>query len=99
MTPGITALEYAQRRKSLADSLPPGSVAVLCSTDVKWRTGSVFHKFHQDPDFFYLTGWHYYSKHPHRPSNRTVKALMNPSHLQLLVRQLYISPSGVHLGS
>ncbi|KAI9657871.1 MAG: hypothetical protein M1831_004107 [Alyxoria varia] len=57
LTPGITALEYAQRRKSLADSLAPGSIAVLCSTDVKWRTGSVFHKFHQDPDFFYLTGF------------------------------------------
>ncbi|KAF8243061.1 prolidase-like protein [Wilcoxina mikolae CBS 423.85] len=57
LTPGITSLEYALRRACLAASLPPGGVAVVPSASVKYRSGPVFYKFHQDPDFFYLTGF------------------------------------------
>ena len=57
LTPGITALEYAQRRDRLAASLPPNSVAIFAAADVKTRSGAVFYKFHQDPNFFYLTGF------------------------------------------
>ena len=56
VTPGITAQEYYDRRAKLAAALPKGSVAVLAASDVKYRSGAVFYKFHQDPDFFYLTG-------------------------------------------
>jgi intermediate cleaving peptidase 55 len=56
ITPNITALEYYERRAKLASALPPGSVAILAASDVKYASGSVFYKFHQDPDFLYLTG-------------------------------------------
>ena len=57
ITPGISALEYATRRSALAASLPPGSVAVVPSADIKYRSGVVFYPFHQSPDFLYLTGF------------------------------------------
>jgi intermediate cleaving peptidase 55 len=56
VTPGITALEYAQRRTKLAAQLPANAIAVIASSDIDFRTGHVFYDFHQDPDFFYLTG-------------------------------------------
>ena len=56
VTPGISAQEYYDRRVKLAKALPPNSVAILAASDVKYRSGAVFYKFHQDPDFLYLTG-------------------------------------------
>ncbi|KAI9716751.1 MAG: hypothetical protein M1828_007558 [Chrysothrix sp. TS-e1954] len=57
LTPGITAVEYASRRARLARALPPKSVAILAAADLRYRSGAVFYKFHQDPSFFYLTGF------------------------------------------
>ncbi|KAI4710664.1 hypothetical protein J4E89_004252 [Alternaria sp. Ai002NY15] len=57
VTPGITALEYHQRRAALAKELPPNSTAILAANDLKYASGAVFYKFHQDPDFLYLTGF------------------------------------------
>ncbi|KAL7770331.1 hypothetical protein CFE70_000264 [Pyrenophora teres f. teres 0-1] len=57
VTPGITALEYHQRRAALAKELPPNSAAILAANDLKYASGAVFYKFHQDPDFLYLTGF------------------------------------------
>ncbi|KAF1845096.1 xaa-Pro aminopeptidase-like protein [Cucurbitaria berberidis CBS 394.84] len=57
VTPSITALEYYQRRSKLAKDLPPNSIAVLAASDLKYASGAVFYKFHQDPDFLYLTGF------------------------------------------
>lgn len=56
VTPGITALEYHHRRANLAKALPSNSVAVLAASDVKYRSGAVFYEFHQEPNFYYLTG-------------------------------------------
>jgi len=56
VTPGISALEYHHRRAALAQKLPHNSIAVLASADVKFRSGAVFYEFHQEPNFFYLTG-------------------------------------------
>ncbi|KAL9101508.1 MAG: hypothetical protein Q9163_003234 [Psora crenata] len=56
LTPGLSALEYAQRRSRLAAKLPPGAVAVIAAADLKYRSGAVFYEFHQDSNFFYLTG-------------------------------------------
>jgi len=56
VTPGITALEYAQRRSKLASKLPKNAIAIIASSDVKYRSGAVFYEFHQDSNFFYLTG-------------------------------------------
>ncbi|KAL8736819.1 MAG: hypothetical protein Q9166_000185 [cf. Caloplaca sp. 2 TL-2023] len=57
LTPGITAIEYAQRRSKLASKLPNHGVAILAASDVKYRSGAVFYDFHQNSDFFYLTGF------------------------------------------
>lgn len=58
VTPGISALEYHQRRANLAKALPKNTIAVLASSDIKYRSGAVFYEFHQEPNFFYLTGNH-----------------------------------------
>ncbi|KAL9135589.1 MAG: hypothetical protein Q9175_003221 [Cornicularia normoerica] len=57
ITPGITALEYAQRRSKLAAKLPKNTIAVLAASEIKYRSGAVFYEFHQDSNFFYLTGF------------------------------------------
>jgi hypothetical protein len=58
VTPGISALEYHERRANLAKALPKNTIAVLASSDIKYRSGAVFYEFHQEPNFFYLTGNH-----------------------------------------
>lgn len=57
VTPGITALEYHLRRARLIEKLPVGSAAILVGNEIKYRSGAVFYEFHQNPDFFYLTGF------------------------------------------
>ncbi|RKF74606.1 Intermediate cleaving peptidase 55 [Golovinomyces cichoracearum] len=57
LTPGITALEYSNRRSRLCSILPDNSVAILASSPTKYRSGAVFYEFHQEPNFFYLTGF------------------------------------------
>ncbi len=57
LTPGITAQEYADRRTKLAAQLPDNAIAIVAASDTVFRSGSVFYKFHQDPDFLYLTGF------------------------------------------
>ncbi|KAL1970044.1 hypothetical protein VTN77DRAFT_6449 [Rasamsonia byssochlamydoides] len=57
LTPGITALEYAHRRSRLANRLPKNAIAVLASAEIKYRAPGIFYEYHQDPDFFYLTGF------------------------------------------
>jgi intermediate cleaving peptidase 55 len=57
VTPGITALEYHKRRSKLAANLPENSIAILTASDIKYKSGAVFYEFHQDSNFFYLTGF------------------------------------------
>ncbi|KAK2744254.1 hypothetical protein FQN57_004339 [Myotisia sp. PD_48] len=57
LTPGITALEYFHRRSNLASKLPKNAIAIVKASEVKYKSKSVFYKYHQDPDFFYLTGF------------------------------------------
>lgn len=45
------------RRTRLASLLPRGSVAIFSSAQLQYRAGVVFHEFHQNTDFLYLTGW------------------------------------------
>lgn len=56
VTPGITALEYANRRSKLASKLPKNAVAVVAAADLKYRSTDAFYEYHQDANFFYLTG-------------------------------------------
>lgn len=32
------------------------SIAIIAAANLKYRSGSVFYEFHQDPYFLYLTG-------------------------------------------
>ena len=56
VTPGITAGEYARRRSKLVSKLPADGIAIVAAADVKYRSGAVFYDFHQESNFFYLTG-------------------------------------------
>ncbi|KAK9240700.1 peptidase M24, structural domain-containing protein [Lipomyces kononenkoae] len=57
LTPGISALEYHFRRHKLIEQLPVGAAAVLVGNELKYRSGAVFYEFHQNPNFFYLSGF------------------------------------------
>jgi intermediate cleaving peptidase 55 len=57
LTPGITALEYAQRRSRLANKLPKNAIAVLAASEVTYRATGIFNNYRQDSNFFYLTGF------------------------------------------
>lgn len=57
VTPGITSVEYFERRIRLADAMPVNACAVVMGNTTKYRSGPVFYDFHQNPDFFYLSGF------------------------------------------
>ena len=44
------------RSTKLAAKLPKNAVAILTAADVKYRSGAVFYEFHQESNFYYLTG-------------------------------------------
>ncbi|WP_231583489.1 aminopeptidase P N-terminal domain-containing protein [Rufibacter radiotolerans] len=48
---------HRQRREALRRQLPAHSVAVLFSNPLRNRANDVDFHFHQDPDFYYLTGY------------------------------------------
>lgn len=52
---------HIQRREKLRALLPQNSVAVFFANAVRNRSNDVDYVYHQDPDFFYLTGY----KEPH----------------------------------
>jgi Xaa-Pro aminopeptidase len=52
---------HQQRRNLLREKLPANSVAVFFSNAVRNRSNDVDYIYHQDPDFYYLTGY----KEPH----------------------------------
>ncbi len=47
---------FAKNRQALRDSMPPNSVAVLFTNPVRNRSNDVDYEYHQDPNFYYLTG-------------------------------------------
>ena len=48
---------HRDRRAKLREKLPANSVAVFFSNPVRNRANDVDYVYHQDPDFFYLTGY------------------------------------------
>jgi len=48
---------HRQRREELRKKLPPNSAAVFFAAAVRNRSNDVDYEFHQDPDFYYLTGY------------------------------------------
>ena len=45
------------RRQALREKLPPNSVAVFFANAVSNRANDVDYAYHQDPNFYYLTGY------------------------------------------
>lgn len=54
----LTPEHYQQIRKEFREKLPDNSIAVLFSAPIRNRANDVDYHYHQDPHFFYLTGWH-----------------------------------------
>ena len=48
---------HAERRQKLREKMPANSVAVFFANAVRNRANDVDYVYHQDPDFFYLTGY------------------------------------------
>ena len=55
--PPLPITEYAARRARLLEQLGPGSVAVLGGAHPVLRNGDAHHRFRQNSDFWYLTGF------------------------------------------
>ncbi|MDF9798729.1 Xaa-Pro aminopeptidase [Catalinimonas alkaloidigena] len=47
---------HAERREALRDKMPDNSVAVFFANPVRNRANDVNYMYHQDPNFYYLTG-------------------------------------------
>jgi len=48
---------HKERRQQLREKLPPNAVAVFFANPIRNRANDVDYLYHQDPDFFYLTGY------------------------------------------
>jgi Xaa-Pro aminopeptidase len=48
---------HKERRQKLREKLPTNSVAVFFANAVRNRSNDVDYVYHQDPDFYYLTGY------------------------------------------
>ncbi len=48
---------HRARRAAVREKLPPNSVAVFFANPVRNRANDVDYLYHQDPDFYYLTGY------------------------------------------
>ena len=57
----LTKEFHLDRRAKLREKLPANSVAVFFANPVRNRANDVEYVYHQDPDFYYLTGY----KEPH----------------------------------
>jgi Xaa-Pro aminopeptidase len=57
----LTSEFHKSRRDALRSKMPENSVAVFFSNPVRNRANDVDYVYHQDPDFYYLTGY----KEPH----------------------------------
>lgn len=53
----LSATFHQERRNQLRKLLPPNSVAVFFANPVRNRANDVEYLYHQDPDFYYLTGY------------------------------------------
>ena len=54
---GLTNKFHLDKRNELRSKLPDRSVALFFSSSEKVRSNDVFFDFHQDPKFYYLTGF------------------------------------------
>ncbi|CAO3631057.1 unnamed protein product [Cunninghamella blakesleeana] len=57
VTPGLPAIEYERRRSKLMSTLPQGSIVIATGYGIRYMTNNIFYPFHQNTDFWYLTGF------------------------------------------
>ena len=57
----LTPEFHAERRADVRAKMPPNSVAVFFANPIRNRANDVDYHYHQDPNFYYLTGF----KEPH----------------------------------
>lgn len=48
---------HAKRRNVLRELMPEGSVAIIFSNPIRNRSNDVDYEYHQDPNFYYLSGF------------------------------------------
>jgi Xaa-Pro aminopeptidase len=48
---------HKERRQKVREKMPPNSVAIFFANAVRNRSNDVDYIYHQDPDFYYLTGY------------------------------------------
>ncbi|MBC7000099.1 aminopeptidase P N-terminal domain-containing protein [Cytophaga sp. FL35] len=49
---------HKERRQKVREMMPANSVAILFANPVRNRANDVDYVYHQDPDFYYLSGYH-----------------------------------------
>ena len=54
---GISPEFHQQRRSELRNKMPNNTAAVFFSSPIRNRANDVDFIYHQDPNFYYLTGW------------------------------------------
>ena len=52
----LDAIFHKERRQMVLDKLPPNSISVIFSAPIRNRSNDVDHPYHQNPNFYYLTG-------------------------------------------
>ncbi|OCF32906.1 xaa-Pro aminopeptidase [Kwoniella heveanensis CBS 569] len=57
LTPGVPASEYERRRKNLMEYLGEGARVICMGGTVRLMSQSIFYRFRQSTDFYYLTGF------------------------------------------
>ena len=48
---------HKERRQMVLEQLPPNSISVIFSAPIRNRANDVDHPYHQNPNFYYLTGF------------------------------------------
>jgi len=55
--PALDVSFHKERRQMALDKLPPNSISVIFSAPIRNRSNDVDHPYHQNPNFYYLTGF------------------------------------------
>lgn len=55
--PALDISFHKERRQMVLDKLPPNSISVIFSAPIRNRSNDVDHPYHQNPNFYYLTGF------------------------------------------
>ena len=53
----MNSKEFARRRKQLMSMVGEEGIAILPAAPVRMRSRDIEHRFRQDSDFYYLTGF------------------------------------------